>query len=165
MATTKKAASAKKASTTKKSTKKSTKKTTAASSAKKTTTKKAASSKKSTAKKATTAKASKTATAKTPKKSTQNDSKLDKLNLWNWVLAALHAIQGFAIIFLSKSDSLFPVTTNYVTADELASSEGMPVLVEAQRSLFDINLAYLVAAFFFLSAIAHLYIATNGRKR
>ena len=171
MATTKKSSSSKKASTTKKAAKKPAKKTTAARSAKKTTTKKSSSSKKasttkkSSSAKATTATAAKTVKTSTKKEAKKSDSKLDKLNLWNWVLAALHAIQGFAIIFLSKSDSLFPVTTNFVTVDELASSEGAPVLVEAQRSLFDINLAYLVAAFFFLSALAHLYIATIGRKR
>lgn len=165
MATKKKAASAKKASTTKKTTKK----TSSASTSKKTTTKKTAAKKtRNNSKKASSAKKTTTQTsaaAATNKKASRASSKYDKLNLWNWILAALHAVQGFAIIFLSKSDSLFPVSTQYVTVDQLSSNEAAPVLIQAQRSLFDINLAYLVAAFFFLSSLAHLYIATIGRKR
>ncbi len=88
-----------------------------------------------------------------------------KLNRWNYALAALHAIQGAAILVLSRSDSLFPVTTSYITVDSLASTEGAPVLVQATRTIFDFNLAYIVAAFFFMSAIAHLIIATFYRKR
>jgi hypothetical protein len=89
----------------------------------------------------------------------------DKLNIWNWVMAVLHAAQGVAVLLLSRSDGLFPVTTSFVTQDALASTEGAPVLVQAQRSLFDVNLAYLVVAFFFLSSLAHLYIASVGRKK
>lgn len=157
MATKKKTTSSKKASTSKKSTTKSTKskKTTSASTAKKTTTKKVASA------------TSKSKTAKSPAKKTvaKESSVFDRLNLWNWVLAALHAVQGFAVIFLSKSDSLFDITTQFVTLDELASKEGAPVLVNAVRTLGSVNLAYLVAAFFFMSALAHLIIATVYRKR
>ena len=80
-------------------------------------------------------------------------------------MAGLHFVQGVLVLVLSRSDSLFPVTTNFITQDQLASSEGAPVLVQAQRSLFDVNLAYLVAAFFFLSSLAHLYIASVGRKK
>jgi hypothetical protein len=91
--------------------------------------------------------------------------KFQKLNVWNYALAALHAAQGVAIIILSRSDSLFPISTSYITQDSLASSEGMPILVEAQRNILDINLAYIVAAFFFMSATAHIFVATVYRKR
>lgn len=170
-------------STTKKTTTKSkakkpvaTKKTTSAAATKKTTTKKS-----TTTKKATASKATKKANASTPtvkaveaKKATKTSSfsdkfrnmdKFIKLNLWNYVLAGLHAIQGVVIIVLSKSDGLFPVTTSYITQDALAGSEGAPVLVEAQRNIADVNLAYIVAAFFFMSAIAHIIVATVYRKR
>lgn len=128
----------------------------------------------------TTAASKRTSSAKTTRKSVKStptkrvsakttvksvDKKHDRLNMWNWAMAALHAIQGAAVLILSRSDSLFPVNTSYITQDSLASTSDMPVLVEAQRSLFDINLAYIVAAFFFLSSLAHLYIATIGRKR
>lgn len=84
------------------------------------------------------------------------------LNKWNFAMAALHFVQGVAILLLSRSSTL-PVTTDYLTLDSLASKTGQPVLVEASRHLFDINLAYLMVAFFFVSAIAHLLIATVYR--
>jgi len=183
MATT---TTSKKKTTTKKATKTAAKKpvakksTKAAASSRKTTTKKAA-AKKSNVKKVVTVPASKSSVskkqskkasikdvasvgAKSGSKKTPRDI-FDKLNLWNWIMAGLHTIQGAAIIILSRSDSLFPVTTTYITQDTLASSEGIPVLVQAQRSLFDINLAYVVAAFFFMSALAHLFVATVYKRR
>lgn len=78
-------------------------------------------------------------------------------------MAALHAVQGVAILILSRSSTL-PVTTNFLTLDSLASKSGQPVLVEATRHLADVNLAHLMAAFFFVSAIAHLVIATVYRN-
>ena len=141
----------------------STKKTTKA---KKPATKKAtkASAAKTTSKKATQAKPV-TKNETTVKKVKKTRSVFDKLNRWNWVMAILHAAQGVAVLILSRSDALFPVSTSYITQDTLASTEGAPVLVQAQRSLFDVNLAYLIVAFFFLSSLAHLYIATIGRKK
>jgi hypothetical protein len=154
------------------------KKTTAATPAKKATTKTTATkaTKKSTSRKSTASKSVTPPLIETAKKITLSSpltvtktykalNKLQKLNIWNYALAALHAAQGVAIILLSNTNSLFPVSTNFITQDSLASSEGMPVLVEAQRNILDINLAYVVAAFFFMSAIAHLYVATVYRKR
>lgn len=86
----------------------------------------------------------------------------ESLNKWNLVLAGLHFIQGVAVVLLSTNNSL-PVNTSFLTLDTLASQSGNPVLVTASRHLFDINLAYLVALFFFISAAAHLIIATVYR--
>lgn len=86
------------------------------------------------------------------------------LNKWNRNLAIVHFIQGVAILLLSSNKIGFPVTTNYLAIDTLASQAGKVVLVPATRHLFDVNLAYLVAAFFFMSALAHLLIATLYRK-
>lgn len=88
---------------------------------------------------------------------------LESLNKWNLVLAALHFIQGVAVIILSTNNTL-PVNTSFLTLDTLASQSGQPVLVSASRHLFDVNLAYLVALFFFISAAAHLIIGTVYRK-
>lgn len=123
------------------------------------TTKKTATKKTATTKKPTTTKAT---TKESARKKVQDV--FQTLNVWNWVMAVLHAAQGVAVIALSRN-TLFPVSTDYVTADSLASQEGAPVLVSATRHLFDVNLAYLVAAFFFMSALAHLYIATVYRKK
>ncbi len=90
--------------------------------------------------------------------------KLEHLNKWNKYLAGLHAVQGVAILLLAKS-SAWPVTTSYLTEDTLASKvAGQPVLASAMRTLFSFNPAYLVVAFFFMSAVAHLFVATKHRK-
>ncbi len=151
------------ATTTKKSTSKAKTKTTAKAkkpAVKKTTTKATKTTTKS------TAKAAVTVSEKTTKKvsTSKPKSQMEKLRNWNFVLAFLHFVQGIAIILLS-TDSLFPVTTSYLTPDALASTSGEPVLVSATRNLFDLNIAYLIAAFFFMSAIAHLSLATWYRKR
>jgi hypothetical protein len=86
------------------------------------------------------------------------------LNKWNRNLAVVHFAQGVAILFLS-GNSGFAVTTNFLAIDTLATKgAGHVVLAQANRHLFDVNLAYLVAAFFFMSAIAHLVVATVYRQ-
>jgi hypothetical protein len=129
-------------------------------------TKKSSSATKST--KTTVEKVTKTETiakkATKPAKVSTTESKLKGLRKWNFVMAFLHFVQGVAIVMLSN-DSLFPVSTSFLTTDSLASTEGAPVLVNATRNLFDVNLAYVVAAFFFMSAIAHIYMATVYRKK
>ena len=133
--------------------------------------------KKTTTKSKAAAKTSKTTTKKVESKEsvtkvTKSSNKKEKtlsekfknLRTWNLVMAFLHALQGVLVVILSR-DALFPVTTTYITTDSLASTEQAPVLVNATRNLFDVNLAYVVAAFFFMSAIAHLYIATVYRKK
>ena len=94
----------------------------------------------------------------------KKSASIQQLHIWNKWLGALHFVQGVAILLLAKSLS-WPVTTNYLTLDTLASKlSGNPVLVAAQRTIFSVNPAYLVAAFFFMSAIAHTIIATRYRK-
>jgi hypothetical protein len=90
--------------------------------------------------------------------------KLQQLNNWNKGLAGLHLVQGLAILLLAKAVS-WPVTTSYLTQDTLTSKiAGHPILAPAAHTLFSLNPAYLVAAFFFVSAIAHSVIATKYRK-
>ncbi len=98
-----------------------------------------------------------------PFKKSKSKVTYKSLNKWNKVMAALHAVQGVLVLALAR-DVTFPVTTNYLTLDPLASSAGQPALVDASQAIFDVNLAYLVAAFFFMSAIAHLIVATKYRK-
>lgn len=92
-------------------------------------------------------------------------TKMQNLFRWNVWLAGIHAVQAVAIILLTKPGfGVQPVTTNYLTLDTLASTPEKPVLVSATRHLFDIRLSWLVAAFFVMSAVAHLVIATRYRK-
>lgn len=95
------------------------------------------------------------------KPKTNNKKQLENLNKWNIGMSALHAVQGIAVLVLSGSVT-FPVITSYLTLDSL-SAEGMPNLVPANSVVFNLNLAYLVAAFFFMSAIAHFFVATFCR--
>lgn len=88
-----------------------------------------------------------------------------KLYKWNLSLAGLHAIQGVIVLLLSRAQTL-PISTNYLTIDQFGTkTTGEPQLVPAVQNIADVNLAYLVAAFFFMSAIAHVVIATVYRKR
>lgn len=89
---------------------------------------------------------------------------LNLLNLW---AAGLHGLQGLLVLILSSPDKgVQPITSGFLAQDKLAgSSAGHPVLAPATHTLFDLNLAYLVAAFFFMSAIAHLLVATSYRRR
>jgi hypothetical protein len=86
---------------------------------------------------------------------------MESLRKWNFVLAGLHAVQGVAVLFLARAVT-FPISVNYLTPNSLAP-EGSFSLVPATQNVFDINLAYLVAAFFFMSAIAHILMATKLR--
>lgn len=95
---------------------------------------------------------------------TKKSANLQNLRTWNFALAAIHFAQGLLVIVLSKASTL-PISTTYLTTDPLLSQSGQPVLVPATRNLTDVNLAYLVAAFFFMSAIAHLIVATVYRKK
>lgn len=158
--TTRKKASASKAKAKKPVTKKSTK---SASTRTKTTTKKVASKSS-----AVVTPAEKVEVKKVEKVTAKKPKVFDRfknLNKWNWAMAALHTAQGVAVVALSQ-DRLFPITTNYLTLETVGgTTDGEPTLVSATRHLFDTNLAYIVASFFFMSAIAHLYIATVYRKK
>lgn len=171
---TKKSASRKKTKTTKPSIKatKTTAKTSKKIAPKKSTTaaKKVTKSTTSTAKKAATASTKQVrSTEATPTKTESvpaTPNKLQKLFRWNVFMAVLHAVQAVLVLVLAKPDAgLQTITTNYLTTDTLASTAERPVLVAATRSLFDVNLAWLVAGFFALSAVAHFSIATWYRKK
>ena len=73
-------------------------------------------------------------------------------------MAGLHAIQGMAVWMLSKSFSL-PVSGSYLRFDEATQK-----LVPTSKELFNLSLPALIVAFFFMSALAHLFIATVYNK-
>jgi hypothetical protein len=103
--------------------------------------------------------------AATEQTKTKNTITLPNLFKWNAWLAGLHALQGVVVLLLSTT-KVFPVQTSYLTADPISSElAGEPVLGYAAQHLYDINLAYLVAGFLFISALSHGVIATVFRKR
>lgn len=80
------------------------------------------------------------------------------LRKFNLVMAGLHAVQGLVVLLISTNLSV-PISGNYLMLDNATIK-----LVPATHHLFDIRLAWLIAAFFFLSALAHLIIATIYNK-
>ncbi|MBI3984052.1 heliorhodopsin HeR [Candidatus Microgenomates bacterium] len=81
---------------------------------------------------------------------------LRKLNLF---MGLLHLAQGLLILAISTNFKL-PVIARYLDFDAASQS-----LVPASHTLFNLPLAWLIAAFFFLSGLAHLFIATLWRQR
>ncbi len=87
------------------------------------------------------------------------------LRKWHIGLAAFYTVQAVIILVLSKTNE-WPITTNFSTQDTVASKvAGHPVLVPAAHTLLSLNLAYAVAAFFLVSVVVHLAIATVYQKR
>jgi hypothetical protein len=75
------------------------------------------------------------------------------LKRFNIIMGAFHAVQGVAILLLANEFAL-PVTASFLDGPPGA---GEPRLYE----LFEVRIAWGVAAFVFLSAIAHWLIATG----
>lgn len=84
--------------------------------------------------------------------------KIEKLVKFNVVMGILHAIQGVVILLISQ-ESLREITSQYFVFNEATQS-----LDVASRTLFQVDIGPLVALFFFMSAFAHLYIATVGKE-
>ena len=85
------------------------------------------------------------------------DATFARLKRYNWIMGALHGLQGVAVVALA-TDFTLPVTA--------AFPEGPPgTPPPAASTLFDISIAWGVAAFLFLSAFFHFLIATVGNNR
>lgn len=81
------------------------------------------------------------------------DATYRRLRLYNIVMGLLHAAQGVAMLVLSNSFSL-PVTATFM--------EGPPGTPPKLTEWFSVPLGPAVAAFLFISAIAHFLIAAPG---
>lgn len=104
--------------------------------------------------------------AKTSVKKTQSSTDAySHLRKWNGWLAVLCALEGGSILLLSVT-RMFSVQTNYQTIDPIASQiTHATIFASASRHLFDLNLAYIIAAFFGIAALAYLLAATSYRTR
>ena len=98
---------------------------------------------------------------KTTAKADGTSRGVKRMRIFHAVIGLLHAVQGAIILWQANNFSV-PVTTSFLTADSLA--EGRP-LVSASRQLFDVRVAWLVASFMFVAALAHLSVATVFSKR
>lgn len=81
------------------------------------------------------------------------------LRKFNFIMAAFHTVQGVAILALSRSFDI-PITGSYLTFDTASKT-----LEPATAELFSLSVPLLVALFFFLSAGAHLFIASIYNKK
>lgn len=81
------------------------------------------------------------------------------LRKFNFIMAGLHFVQAIAILLLSK-DFALPVTGSYLRYDSTEQA-----LLPASATLFNQSLPTLVAAFLFISAFAHIFIATIYNRR
>lgn len=81
------------------------------------------------------------------------------LKKFNLTMAGLHAAQGLLMLLLAKQATL-PITTSYLTFNTSTQQ-----LNSATRVIAEVNLGYIVIAFMFMSAIAHVLIATVYRKK
>lgn len=75
---------------------------------------------------------------------------------FNKIMGLLHFLQGVAVLVLS-GDSARTITTSYLTPDTTDMDGGVQ-LVTTTRDLFSVELAPLVALFFFMSAFAHFFV-------
>ncbi len=83
-----------------------------------------------------------------------DQTRFRRLRISNVVMGLFHALQGVVILAIANDFSL-PVTANFL--------EGAPgAQPPALATLFDIRFAWGVAVFLFLSAAAHLVIASPG---
>ena len=85
------------------------------------------------------------------------DSTFGRLRTYNLTMGALHAVQGILILVLA-TDFTLPVTATYLTGPP-GTAPGDPT------TLFELSIAWGVAAFLFLSALFHLIVASVGAGR
>lgn len=87
------------------------------------------------------------------------EARLRGLRRFNLLMAALHTAQGLAMLALSSSFSL-PITAAFLHYDEATDR-----LSGLSRELWSVQIGPLIAAFLFMSAIAHLTISTVAFRR
>lgn len=78
--------------------------------------------------------------------------KLARLRRFNLIMAVLHFVQGVAVLVLS-TDFKLPVTGSFLKFDGVLQQ-----LVPNTKTLYELSIGPVVAAFFFLSALAHFLI-------
>lgn len=85
---------------------------------------------------------------------TDIEPRYKRLRIYNAVMGTFHLAQGIAIVALSN-DFTLPVTANFIKGPP-GTPPGTPEV------LFDLPLGLGVAAFIFISALAHYLIASPG---
>ncbi len=86
-----------------------------------------------------------------------SDETFGRLRSYNWVMGALHAIQGIAILLLATEFTL-PIIGTFMTGPPGSSGTDTVTIV-------DLSIAWGVATFLFLSATFHVIVASFGARR
>jgi len=89
----------------------------------------------------------------------EKDIKFKKLRRFNIIMGFFHLIQGGLMLFLSSNFSL-PVTSSFQVFDTTLNK-----LVPLHDTLVNLQIGPMVAAFLFLSAIAHFSVSTSAGYR
>ena len=76
-----------------------------------------------------------------------------RLRYYNLIMGTVHLVQGILVLALATDFSL-PVTAYFL--------DGPPGTPQQIDTLFEINIAWAVALFVFLSAIAHYAVSLPG---
>jgi hypothetical protein len=82
-----------------------------------------------------------------------------KLRTLNFIAGFVHLLSGIAIVVISRNFAI-PISGNYLAYDTATKT-----LNPASVTLFNIQLPWLIAIFFFLSAFFHFMIATIYNKQ
>lgn len=100
------------------------------------------------------------------KSSNQGTVNYERLRGLNILAAGLNLLQGILVLYLSNAGKgLQPISIHYLTHDRLASAvSGQSVVSAAVRHLYDLKLAYVLAAFFFVGALGRLLATTVYRS-
>jgi uncharacterized protein (DUF1810 family) len=88
---------------------------------------------------------------------TTHEKTFPNLRRFNLFMGLFHLAQGLLMVALSDLGFKLPVTTAFLRYDETTSK-----LVSNLKTAFDLPLAPMVAAFLFMSALAHFLISTPG---
>jgi len=84
--------------------------------------------------------------------------KLSNILGWNRAMFALHLVQGLLMIWLANSFAL-PITTSYLKYNAV-----MGKLAPVMETVTNLKIGPVVAAFLFLSALAHFLLTMPGIK-
>ena len=79
-----------------------------------------------------------------------------RLRRFNAIMGLVHLVQGI-LMFLLSTDFALPVSASFLVFERSVNK-----LVPSLETLFDLRIGPLVAAFLFISAIAHFLIASPG---
>lgn len=89
------------------------------------------------------------------------EKKLKNLRIFNLVMGFFHLIQGIVVLVISDPEKgIVPITVNFLKFDG-----ALQKLLPATEQITEVNIAWFVAIFFFMSAFAHFFISTVYRQR